>query len=702
MQGNIPKANLDDRTWQDLVDQATTLAQQYAPQWTDLGPADLGMTLIELFAWLVEGMQYRLNRVPDRTYAEMLDLVGVTRDPARPAVTMLTFTPSLPPPAGNPPTIRAGTVVSTTATEKQDSIPFQTDVDLAVLPANLSWAFQPKSGAAPQDISSLVIRSPLSGLVLPMQSGDMLQLLFGFDTLLSTSFALDVRIAGPPILPVAASNWLTLSWTYSIAGATALSAGVTSVVDNTNSLQKSGTIQFPVLTNWAKRPLKDVAAGAVFPANDPTASINAFWLCQTVTAPPPTGAVKTRFRVKLAHVLFNSVSATNLTTVTASKPEVLAPPSNGQPWQQYQLHYSPLYKIPGVRNPYSHVAITADEPQSGGATTTQPYPVVDDFPQAPSATRCCRIDPVTGTILFGSNDGTTQSTGTGRIPPVGSVIKASYRAVAGGSNGNVPPGVLVLFTPPAGIQAVTNPGPGRGGADQESVDDAKRRAPDLLRIRSRAVTVEDYEYLALEASTLVKKASALGVQPSLDGRGGFSRVAGMVTVLVVPDAPRDNAQPTADADLINEVRSYLDDRRVVTTALTVSSPRFLPVTVTAAVNLFPSAQATQAFVTQLTASLNTAATAYLHPLYGGPGAPDGNGWEIGADLFVAGLFAQLQAVIGDAGYISRLTVAPAPEATRDPGDNALAKPLDPTVGVGLLDFEMLCSAAAHAITVTAL
>jgi hypothetical protein len=56
-------------------------------------------------------------------------------------------------------------------------------------------------------------------------------------------------------------------------------------------------------------------------------------------------------------------------------------------------------------------------------------------------------------------------------------------------------------------------------------------------------------------------------------------------------------------------------------------------------------------------------------------------------------------VIGAAGYISTLTVLPAPEAPRDPGDKALANDLDFTVGVGLLDFELLCSAQAHAITV---
>ena len=52
--GRIMPPNLDDRTWQDLVDEMTGLIPKYAPQWTDRNPSDLGIALIELFAWLAE------------------------------------------------------------------------------------------------------------------------------------------------------------------------------------------------------------------------------------------------------------------------------------------------------------------------------------------------------------------------------------------------------------------------------------------------------------------------------------------------------------------------------------------------------------------------------------------------------------------------------------------------------------------------
>src|SRR5690349_3017419 len=100
LRGRIQPPNLDDRTWQDLVDEAKALIPKYAPLWTDTSASDLGITLIELFAWLVEGLTYRLNRVPEKNYIAFLNLLGITREPAVPAHTFLTFTaqPSATPP----------------------------------------------------------------------------------------------------------------------------------------------------------------------------------------------------------------------------------------------------------------------------------------------------------------------------------------------------------------------------------------------------------------------------------------------------------------------------------------------------------------------------------------------------------------------------------------------------------------------------
>ena len=73
----LPVPNLDDRRFQDLVDDAKRLVQQRCPEWTDHNVSDPGVTMIELFAWMTDQMLYRLNRIPERNYVRFLDLIGV-------------------------------------------------------------------------------------------------------------------------------------------------------------------------------------------------------------------------------------------------------------------------------------------------------------------------------------------------------------------------------------------------------------------------------------------------------------------------------------------------------------------------------------------------------------------------------------------------------------------------------------------------
>ena len=77
----LPAPNLDDRHFQDLVDDAKRLVQQRCPTWTDHNVSDPGVTLIEAFAQMVDQLIYRLNRVPDLHYIKFLELIGVELRP---------------------------------------------------------------------------------------------------------------------------------------------------------------------------------------------------------------------------------------------------------------------------------------------------------------------------------------------------------------------------------------------------------------------------------------------------------------------------------------------------------------------------------------------------------------------------------------------------------------------------------------------
>ena len=77
----LPAPNLDDRTFQDLVDDAKRLVQQRCPTWTDHNVSDPGVTLIEAVAQMIDQLIYRLNRVPDLNYIKFLELIGVELRP---------------------------------------------------------------------------------------------------------------------------------------------------------------------------------------------------------------------------------------------------------------------------------------------------------------------------------------------------------------------------------------------------------------------------------------------------------------------------------------------------------------------------------------------------------------------------------------------------------------------------------------------
>jgi len=89
----IKPPNLDDRRYEDILGEARSLIPQYCPEWTNLGDADPGMTLVQLFAWMTELTIYRLNRVPDKTYIHFLNFIGEERRRARPSVVPVTFSP---------------------------------------------------------------------------------------------------------------------------------------------------------------------------------------------------------------------------------------------------------------------------------------------------------------------------------------------------------------------------------------------------------------------------------------------------------------------------------------------------------------------------------------------------------------------------------------------------------------------------------
>lgn len=89
---SLPAPNLDDRSFDDIMQESLARIAERCPSWTDFNPSDPGMTIVELFAWMTESIIYRLNRVPEKNYVTFLQLLGLSLMPPQAARTWITVT----------------------------------------------------------------------------------------------------------------------------------------------------------------------------------------------------------------------------------------------------------------------------------------------------------------------------------------------------------------------------------------------------------------------------------------------------------------------------------------------------------------------------------------------------------------------------------------------------------------------------------
>jgi len=72
----VPVQNLDDRWFDDLVQEGLRLIPAHAPEWTNHNPTDPGITLLELFAYVTEMLLYRTNRITDHHRQAFLSMLA--------------------------------------------------------------------------------------------------------------------------------------------------------------------------------------------------------------------------------------------------------------------------------------------------------------------------------------------------------------------------------------------------------------------------------------------------------------------------------------------------------------------------------------------------------------------------------------------------------------------------------------------------
>lgn len=124
--------NLDDRSYQDLVDEALARIPVHTPEWTNFNDSDPGVTLIQLFAFLTENLLYRSNQIPERNRRKFLSLLGVPLQPGAAARGLVTFSDTSGSPAAPAPLATA--TLAGDLELRAGQVGFRTVLGLDVLP----------------------------------------------------------------------------------------------------------------------------------------------------------------------------------------------------------------------------------------------------------------------------------------------------------------------------------------------------------------------------------------------------------------------------------------------------------------------------------------------------------------------------------------------------------------------------------------
>lgn len=619
----LPTRNLDDRTFQDIVDEAKKRIAASCPAWTDHNVSDPGVTLIELFAWMTEMILYRLNQVPEKNYIKFMELLGLRLREPEPARTEVTFYLAAPQPQST--AIHQGTEVATVRTEARPSVVFSTDEALEIQPPVLV-ALATREGSdqggkqrplRKHNLQHLGVAGfELNAFGAQPQVDDALY--FGFENDLSyhvlgleltcpTATGLGIDPGNPP--------WQWEGWHGGEGDRRWLPAVVEE--DGTGGMNQSGII-FLRLPRLAQRDF---------------GGRRAYWVRCRVVEPASSGTNYDQ-SPRLQNIVARSWGGTTWATHASVVSEEALGRSDGSPGETFNVEHTPLLR----RAREETVEI---RPQ--GEETWERWVEVADFADSGPFDRHFTCDSATGEVRFGpalrQPDGSARSYGA--IPPRGAQIRFSAYRYGGGVAGNVQAGTLtVLKTSIPYVDRVVNHIDATGGIDAETIEMAQMRAPQLLRSRSRAVTASDYEALARLADSRVQRARC--VQPTTGGDRDVS-LAGRVYLLLVPKVNRPEGriapeQLRIDEDLRQSVQRYLDDYRLLTVRLDVREPEYSWVAVE--VSAVASADADPE---RVRADVERQLYRFFNPIVGGQ---SGDGWHFGRDVYPSDAYGCLQSIRG--------------------------------------------------------
>lgn len=638
----IPLPNLDDKTFNQLVEEAKKLIPLYSPEWTDYNLHDPGITIIELFAWLTEMQRYYLDRVPEGNYKKFLKLLGrnIRSYPTR-SKTMMFFSG----------TEKTGGIVDVPGAVRlsDGETVFETSEPLRFLNISLEKLFTIKVnsyidnmpsnrhegitfygfGEKPEINDIMYIGFDIKGKEKPTSNWEF-GLYFDIFDEYEDSFLKqrDSWKSDVEVLPSVKLKWEYFCGEWKKACVQE---------DGTGALYHRGRL----LLRLPSRPEKTVT----FFSDDR----KRYWIRCILSY----GAYETAPRIK--NIAFNSVPAeqceTEAETILIPKLnkslncfklntfqsiygqnllQVMAENGGWVYWDQVS-HLSSsrpedtcfvidkgtvprLYfgngikgkRPPAGKNKVRLISYTKPLPEfTGNGLPGQVFelrkaPVIsqefilqvlepgdniwfdwiksEDFHASKPNDRHFVLDSQTGEITFGDGK-------KGLIPQAGSKIRIIACKLGGGEEGNVEAHTINRILSPfkdAGLLKVENITAAEGGSRPENIHEAILSAGRDMKETYTAVTCEDYEELALNTPGIrVARAKAIPLySPYTEGYPDNVSPAS-VTVVVVPDGK--SGKPVPGREFLMNVKKHLDTVRLVTTEVFVVGPDYVEVSVGAKV-----------------------------------------------------------------------------------------------------------------------
>ncbi|MFZ6744442.1 putative baseplate assembly protein [Undibacterium sp. JH2W] len=595
--------------WKKPADQSGGTSEPYGGEACD--------ALVHIFARYCHHIVERINRTQDKHFLAFLDLLGNTPIAAAPARTVVSF--ALDGAVRQGRLLPAGTRLQALSAASNAVLYFETEQDLWLSNLSLKSLMVVSDGAI-DDWSTLIDNG--NGAGRGLFSGKNNRYTFLFEQKGTARFPegepveLYVWIDSPRYQPATSSSGKEsdkerngLTWELGLKDDQ--KGTLITVEDETDGLTRSGVIRFLA----------------------PSGKASPFWLSISGDQDPT--------KPTLLCVAINSVAALQCQTLVG---EVLGS-SSGQSHQRFFAAHQPVMN--GQLLSVLEIATNIDTEPLIPEASWIPWQETPDFHASGPSDRHYLLNRQSGELRFGDGK-------RGMIPPAGArnIRLSSYRA-GGGIAGNVFAGAIKsIVSNTYEVVRVKNLFAASGGAEAEQSAALLQRAPRSLRHRQRAVTKEDYEDLALQATTEVARAECVPLHnlyenayQIINTKTDEENGVGKVSVIVVPAEPGERPQPTLD--LLQRVRAYLRERCCVEAHVEVVGPLYLPVVVNVSVQI----ESQRDTVTTID-ELNRRCLAYLHPLTGGR---DGDGWPFGRLPHASDFYAVL-ADTPHVKYISALDI----------------------------------------------